>query len=183
MSQLSRRTLVSTAAALPALAVPALSLPANAGADDTLVRIERHRELQASIHKILKRQAQLEEELPAERCRAYSIDHRGTDIGANDDPRWTENNADYWAAEDELDAIAWSFVDRPPTTVASATALLAYANEYEDQGYEWPDRRDYFEADGSYSGYEEENWRLGMNKSLASLGTNSRRPPKRLRAA
>jgi hypothetical protein len=125
--------------------------------------------LQAAVCKILKRQTALEEELPDDRCLAHSIDDRGTDIGANDDPRWTANQAEYWSAEDRLDEIAWSFVERPPTTTAGASALLAYANEYEESGYEWPDSRHFFETDGAYLGNTEEDWRFSMNKALASI--------------
>ena len=159
----TRRAILAGAATLPALAVNARP------ADDTFARIEQHRALQSKIHEILRHTAELEETLPADRCRAYSIDDRGTDIGADDDPRWTANQAEYWSAEDRLDEIAWSFVDRPPITVAGAAALLAYANEYEERGYEWPDRRHSFSADGSYLGNVEEGWRLSMNRALASV--------------
>ncbi len=165
MSQLSRRSLVSSAAALPALAVPALPAMAG-GADDTMVRIEQHRALQSKIHEILRHTVELEAMLPADRCRAFSIAHRGIDF-PDDDPRWTANNAEYWSASDRADEIAWSFVERPPTTVAGAAALLAYSSEYEERGYEWPDSRHFFEADGTYSGCEKEDWRLSMNKALA----------------
>jgi hypothetical protein len=162
-ANLSRRTLVTSAAALPALALPA------AASDDTLARIAEHRSCVLRIDEILKVTAELEESLPEDRQRAYHISDRGTDIGVNDDPRWTANQAEYWTAEDRLDEIAWSFVDRPPTTIAGASALLAYANEHEEKGYQWPGRRHSFSPDGRHLGYVEEDWRLSMNNSLIAL--------------
>ena len=159
----TRRAILAGAATLPALAVNAQP------ADDTLTRIEQHRATQELVGKILQQHSVLEQELPRNRCQAYNIADRGTDIGAEDDPRWTAFQAEYWSAEDRLAAIAWSFVDRPPITIAGASALLAYANEYEARGYDWPDRRHFFEPDGSYSDNIAEDWRLSMNKALASV--------------
>jgi len=165
MSNLSRRTLVSSAAALPLLTAP-VAISASSP-DPIFAAIEEHRAAQSKIHEILGRTVELEEMLPADRCRAYSIAHRGTDFGVDDDPRWTANQAEYWSAEDRSDAIAWSFVEHPPTSLAGAATLLAYANEHEARGYEWPDRRHSFSADGGYLGHVEEDWRLSMNKALA----------------
>jgi hypothetical protein len=161
---LNRRAVVGGVATLPALAAPAA-----ASFDNTLSRIADHCSCVLKLGEILNEGAELEESLPEDRRRAYSIHNRGTDIGVNDDPRWTANQAAYWTAQDRLDELAWSFVDRPPTTIAGASALLAYANEREEEGYEWPDCRHSFSPDGRYLGAVLEDWRLSMNNSLLGL--------------
>jgi predicted NAD-dependent protein-ADP-ribosyltransferase YbiA (DUF1768 family) len=70
---------------------------------------------------------------------------------------------------DRLDEIAWSFVDRPPNSVAGVAALLAYAAESEADGNEWPDSRHYFSATGQYLGCESENWSSSILAAVAPV--------------
>jgi hypothetical protein len=165
MSKLTRRSLVTTAAALPALAVPAVVAAAATG-DDTSVRIAEHRRIYAVIDEICDRLEALEEVLPEDRRKAYGIDDRGTDVGWNDDPRWTAVQAEFWAAEDRKDEIAWSFVDRPPTTIEGVAAILAYGEEYEEAGNRWPMFRFRFTAAGAYAGKTKEDWHRSLNRAI-----------------
>ena len=103
---------------------------------------------------------------PPRWCRAYSIQHRGTEVGRDDDPRWTAIKAEYWAASDRKAEIAWSFVDQPPSTTKGVAAIFAYADEYEEAGYEWPDRRHHFTASGAYAGDTEEDWRQSLSRAI-----------------
>jgi hypothetical protein len=166
MSKLSRRSLVATAAALPALAVPA-AIATAASCDDTLERIAEHRRIYRVIDEILDRREALEEVLPKDRRKAFSsIEDRGTDVGRHDDPRWTTVQAELWTARDRKDEIAWSFVDRPPTTIEGVAAILAYGEEYEEAGDEWPMYRFRFTAAGAYAGKTEEDWRRSLNRAI-----------------
>lgn len=73
------------------------------------------------------------------------------------------NDPQLVAAYDALDALTWSFIDRPPSTVAGAAAVLAYAVEYVAvTGLEWPDNRSYFD-DG-----EDVEWSRGLLQALGS---------------
>jgi hypothetical protein len=118
------------------------------------------------VENMVARLWEAEKEIPEERRKADSIHDRGTDIGRDDDPRWTAVNAQYWNAVDHEDAVAWSFVDRPPTTIEGAAAILAYADEYESGGFEWPDSRHHFTAAGAYAGRTEEDWRKSLNTAI-----------------
>jgi hypothetical protein len=138
-----------------------------ATADDTLARIADHRRLQAAIDKIIKRRSDLEEELPSDRCKSHAIFDRGTDAAKDDDPRWQAIQDEYWAAEDRIDEIAWSLIDRPPTTIVGRKALLKYAAEYQDAGYDWPDCRHHLE-NGVYIGHSVEDWRDGLMRVIAA---------------
>jgi hypothetical protein len=164
-ANLSRRVILTGTAALsvPALPATASMLPS----EDVLTRIEQHRACVMQIDKILGRIAELEEKLPDERQQSRSIFDRGTEIGANDDPRWTAVQAEYWTAHDDLDAIAWSFVDQPPRTVADATALVTYIKQHDEDGYEWPNRRHHFSEDGRHIGYTLQDCHSSMIVLLA----------------
>jgi hypothetical protein len=133
-------------------------------ADDTLTRIADHRRLQLEFDEIVKRLNYLEGELPHDRCKSFRITDRGTDAGKDDDPSWTAMQDEYWAVEDRIDEIAWSFVDRPPTTNVGWKALLKYAAEYEDAGHGWPDCRHHLE-NGVYIGQTVEDWRSGLMRA------------------
>jgi hypothetical protein len=67
MSNLSRRSLVTTAAALPALAVPAVAVAATAEPDPIFAAIEKHRQAYAVWSKALAERAVIpvEKEAPA----------------------------------------------------------------------------------------------------------------------
>ena len=171
-TNLSRRAILAGAASVPALALPAVVTAAPATdtptVDDTFARVVRHRAIVIQLDVICDRMGKLEENIPDD-CRIhYGIWDRGTDVGKDDDPRWTAIQAEYWVASDEKDAIAWSFVDRPPSSVAAAAALLAYADEHEKQGYQWPDSRHNFSETGRYLGCTEEDWRSSVSTALAT---------------
>jgi hypothetical protein len=174
----TRRALVASAAALPALALP-VSRPSSAAgvSDDTLTRIQEHRAYSLKLEEICQRMGLLEETVPEDRRTHWSISDRGTDVGKNDDPRWTAVQSEYWAAADQHDIIAWSFVDRPPTSVAGCVALLGYATEFEAEGAEWPDCIHHFSDDGRYLGLTTKNWQSSMMAALipelAKLGVQS----------
>ncbi len=164
MSNLSRRTLVTGAASVAA--APTMSAVPTVAVDDTLARIQEHRTVTSKIGQLLHHQAVLEEAIPYERRESGSIADRGTDVGANDDPRWTEYLSEYRTHEDRVDEIAWSFVDRPPSSVAAIQALLSYAGEHEAAGYLWPDARHHFE-DRRYAGYTPEDWRSSLMEAIS----------------
>ncbi len=168
MSNLSRRSLVTSAATLPALAVPAVAVAAVV-ADDAFARIAEHRQLTAALEDVCHRISNLESKLSKDRCTPRMISDRGTDVGKDDDPRWTAIQAEYWAASDAADKIAWSLVDRPPTSGAGLAALFAYADEHEDAGYEWPDSRHHLTASGTYDYMVEEDWRQSLMTAAASV--------------
>jgi len=166
---LSRRAALTGAAAASALmsgasgAGPAVAVTA----DDTLERIADHRRLQAEIEKIVKRMGDLEKGIPFDRRSFHAIFDRGTDAGKDDDPRWQAIQSEYWAAEDRIDELSWSLVDRPPTTIAGRKALLKYAAEYQDAGYDWPDCRHHLE-NGVYIGHTVEDWRDCLMRLVAA---------------
>ena len=168
--QPTRRAILAATAAVSVASLPVLAVPvpvgATAASDDTLARIAAHRDATRLLEKIVARMWETEKEIPDDRRKAYSIKHRGTDIGRDDDPRWTAVNAQYWDASDHEVAVAWSFVDRPPTTIEGAAAILAYADEYEEAGYEWPNSRHHFTAAGAYAGNTEEDWRKSLNRAI-----------------
>jgi len=45
---------------------------------------------------------------------------------------------------------AWPLARTAPTTLAGAAALLRFANQHEDEGFEWPDT-DFIGRDGWHS--------------------------------
>jgi hypothetical protein len=105
----------------------------------------------------------LEKEIPEHRRQFLSIDDRGSDIGKNDDPRWTEMQAVYDTVGDRREEIAWSFVDRPPTTVAGFVALFKYAAEHARVN-DWPDGRFRFSY-GRFAGRVPEIWEHSLLKT------------------
>jgi hypothetical protein len=136
-STTSRRTLLTTAAALPALAVPAL---ASAAPDPIFAAIEVHRQAYAEFEARVRCEFALEDELPMNN-RESRIDAYHEKIVETDDPRWvpalraTEEGSDLA----ELAAIKLLNVD--PTTIAGVAALLEYFAEVEvvDDGGFWPE--------------------------------------------
>ena len=127
-ANLSRRAILAGAASVPALASPIVVAAMPAAADDTFARIVRHRAIAIQLEAICRRQSELSEAIPDERRKHYSIWHRGTDVGKDDDSRWTALQEEYWAADDEMDAIAWSFVDRPPSSGCRCGSIAHLCN-------------------------------------------------------
>ena len=169
-NQPTRRAMLAATAAVSVASLPVLAVPAPVGAtaasDDTLARIAAHRDATRAVEEVLPHLYEAERSIPSARRKAGSIFHRGTDVGRDDDPRWTAVNAQYWDASDHEAAVAWSFVDRPPHTIEGVAALLLYADEYEEAGYEWPDRRHHFTPGGAHVGYTEEDWRQSLNRAI-----------------
>ena len=106
--------------------------------DPVFAVIEEHRQTLRGLDELCSKGEGLEQLIPAERRQSQSIQDRGSEIGRNDDPRWKEWQAKYWAASDKQRQLAWSFITNPPTTDAGRHALLSYAKEHEQSGYEWP---------------------------------------------
>ncbi len=125
-NNLSRRAILAGAASVPALALPAAAT-AILAVDDTLARIELHRTCCAEFEDICGRESELEDVIPEERRKQRLYGDRYSNVGENDDPRWKAFMIEYLAKSDETYAIAWSFVERPPVSVAGAAALLACA--------------------------------------------------------
>jgi hypothetical protein len=138
--------------------------------DDTFERIRQHQETCNAHTQVCERLYEVELVVPRKRREAFSIADRGTDVGKNDDPRWTAIVSEYWATSDKIDQLAWSFVDRPPTTVAGLAALTAYVVETWDDGMQWPDCRHTIEA-GVYKGYTEEDWAESMFGAISTALT------------
>lgn len=102
MSKLSRRTLVTSAAALPVLAAPVV---ANAsGPDPILAAIEAHRHAHAAT---------------------TAAHQAAADAGVD-----LEDREHHWLM-DKQDRAAFDLLEIEPTTVAGAAALLAYYAEVE----------------------------------------------------
>jgi hypothetical protein len=173
---LSRRALVAGAASVPVLALPAVAAAIPA-ADDTFARIVRHRVITIQLEAICDRKGKLSQVIPADRCKRSGIWDRGTDVGKDDDPRWTAIEAEYWHVSDEQTSIAWSFVDRPPSSVEGAAALIAYADEHEAQGFEWPNCRHHYSETGRHLGDTEQDCRSSMTAvaafALSKIGVQS----------
>src|SRR5580704_3976404 len=89
--------------------------------------------------------------------------------GGAGESRATANQTEYWAAADATDGISWSFVDRPPTSPAGLAAILTYADEHESAGREWPNRRHYFTAAGTYDQIVEQDWRRTIKAAVISV--------------
>jgi hypothetical protein len=104
--------------------------------DETLARIRKHRQLQ----------------IEADNCPCLVL--LRNQLTAKD----KRESAKIQRAEDDL---LWSFVDRPPTTVAGAAALLRYAAQWYAEGHEC-DNRSYYD-DG-----EDLPWLVAVVKAVGS---------------
>ena len=121
MSNLSRRSIVASAAALPALAVPVVApriatYPVYEAVEEA---IETHRRLDIEWRACVSREIALEEEL------------------SNEDPRVLEAQQANTTTGDRADSAAYVLSDIEPTTVAGVLALLKYFAEASvaDGGY------------------------------------------------
>jgi hypothetical protein len=83
---------------------PAAGLPVSS--DPIFAAIAAHREAWAKFVNEVHRLSKKEDILPTERREHYHITHRGTDVGKDDDPRWTAAQTEYWKASDRVDEIA-----------------------------------------------------------------------------
>jgi hypothetical protein len=88
-------------------------------------------------------------------------------LGKDDDPRWV--NAEEITSETsqaEIDA-AWGLVDEPPTTIAGAAALVAYALANKLSDISWPPDRPKYGVGDDFSAAL---WR-SRNNALSTRGT------------
>jgi hypothetical protein len=138
--------------------------------DPIFAVIEEHRQAARRLNEICEKNEALEEQIPAERRKANSIRDRGSDVGKNDDPRWKEQNAKYWAASDRQRQLEWFFISDAPKTEAGRRALLSYTKEHEEAGYEWPNLIHHFEGE-RWIGAKSLDWKSCLIAKLDLLPT------------
>jgi hypothetical protein len=114
MPTLSRRHLVTTAAALPALAVPVATAPLAHEPDPIFAAIEMHRRACAETSAAWGRVTDFEH------VSLRSI----TELA--DDQEWCARHNEAADATDRQDDVALNLLHIQPTTVAGAAALLGY---------------------------------------------------------
>jgi hypothetical protein len=141
----TRRTAMT---ALAVAAVPAASLPALAAEPDPVfAAIENHKALWAEYCAVVGEEDDLAKAIPRDRhasAGAYHVIHRGTGVGANDDPRWTAYQDRLWAASNAADNAAWDLIDAPwavDVTPAGLGALLAHTADFISGSHQWPKSR------------------------------------------
>jgi hypothetical protein len=111
-----------------AAAMPVLG----AEADPIFVAIAKHRERVDASSKASHVISSLNGIIPEERRENWHVVHRGTNIGQNDDPRWTAAQNAYWASSDEMDDAAVALLNCEPTSIAGAIGLMRYIIEHVD---------------------------------------------------
>jgi hypothetical protein len=119
MSALSRRSLVTSAAALPALAVPAVAVAACAEPDPIYAAIAAHQRFAAEWYACVSRECDLPK-----------------DEFLNKTPRYVEAQQATETANDRMDDAACALSGIEPTSVAGVMALLSYYAEIESKGEE-----------------------------------------------
>ena len=80
--------------------------------DPILEAIEAHKAAYAQWTKWLKRRGQLDEELPAERCKTDLVEERGVAV-ETDDPRWVEAELEYVRTADIEYGASWELLNIP----------------------------------------------------------------------
>jgi hypothetical protein len=150
---ITRRHFVAASAAFP------VAIVAPAAPDPVWAAIAAHQAAYATLDRVCHRLSDLEPQIPEDRRKEYRVDHRGTDVGANDDLRWTAAMAAYWAADAAETEAAWALAHAQPATLAGAAALLRYAHEFEAGGCEWPNEPQ--EEDGR------EDWNCAFHRTIA----------------
>jgi hypothetical protein len=133
---ISRRAAI--VATLAGVGAPAITVPALAASDPVFAAIAAHKVAYNRLDQACRLMSDLEGDIPEERRKEWFAEDRRTDVGANDDPRWTVANAAYWAASDAEEKAAWALAHAQPAGLAGAAALLRYAHEYEADGRDWP---------------------------------------------
>lgn len=133
----TRRSFLSTAAALAA-SVAVVTVPAAALAGDPIyAAIEVHKAAVATVRRALDRHTALERELPAAKRRS-SVTANGEEIVATDDPRWIASEREVFSVFDAETDAACTLVDIIPATMAGVIALLQYANAADADGHGFP---------------------------------------------
>jgi hypothetical protein len=154
----SRRAVLASAAALPALAMPVLAQ--SSALDPIFDAIDWHRIADAEFCSHVRKQWALEETIPHERrMNFYVYDRDNPSVGKDDDPRWTEFQAEYWRLADRNDDAELSLISIQPTTTAGVVALLRYIAKYEKKS-EFMDRV-------INDAGEEESWHAAMQHHIA----------------
>jgi hypothetical protein len=155
---ITRRFLVAAAAAVSSAAVSALPAQAQADPDPIFAAIAAHQAAYRALDQVCRRLSDLEQQIPEAARQEYRVDHIGTDVGANDDPRWKAAMVAYWAADTVETQAAWALARAKPATLKGAAALLRYAHEFEAGGCEWPCEPD--DEDG--------DWNCAFHRSVAA---------------
>jgi hypothetical protein len=139
MSNLSRRSIVTSAAALPALAIPAVAVAVSPGRDPIFAAIETHRRSDAEWIERVKFENDVAEEIPAE--RRYLSSDESTE---GRDARHVAAVKATLAANDRMDDTACALSGVEPTSIAGVTALLTYFAEIDSKdgghGSSFPDK-------------------------------------------
>jgi len=159
---ITRRSLVAGAAAgVSSVAATALPVQALASiADPIFDLIAAHKAAYATLDRACRLVSDLEGKIPEGQRKEWFVQDRGTDVGANDDPRWTAAMTAYWAASDAEERSAWVLAHAHPTRIASAVALLRYSYQYAGQGCEWPSLPEGEDSLG--------DWNVTFHRSLAA---------------
>lgn len=152
-TKLTRRAAI--VATLAGVATPAVAvLP-----DPAFAAIAAHKAAYARLDTACRCVSRLERQVPAARRKEWYAEDRGTNVGANDDPRWKAAMTNYWAAFDAETQTAWALARAQPAGLAGASALLRHAYEFEAGGDDWPGEPE--EDDG-------DEWSLTFHRSLAA---------------
>jgi hypothetical protein len=147
-SNLSRRTLVSSAVALPAVAIPTgmerFEAAANPSVPDPIfAAITQHRSAVETFSKAVDARCELEKELPGH-LRKSSIDVWERKIVDTDDPRWIEAENKVAETSNAMDEAAMAILDLEPETLLGALAVLRYMvdhiDRYNGAAMGWPDK-------------------------------------------
>jgi hypothetical protein len=143
MSELSRRTLVTSAAALPALAVPAVAIAASAGPDDPIFEaIEAHR------NALLLR-----------------FEKGAVEVGLRyDDPRYAAASEQMQSAVDQLGEAEFELATTVPVTMAGVMALLRHVESHHHQEIVLPEDPNQWYSQAQFFGsFEDEEIRERFN--------------------
>jgi hypothetical protein len=147
MSRHSRRAILAGIATTPALAGPALALGSSVGPDPIFAKIDRHRIAMATHFAAGEAQDAMEERVVDENLKQAGSPAKCSDqwfdaVRAIDcDPRYAEAKEKSCETSDAEIEAAWQLVAEPPTTIAGAAALVAYALGYH-RDYLWPDDKE-----------------------------------------
>jgi hypothetical protein len=137
---LSQAAAVTAGGAALATALPLSGAAAAAGqaSDPILEAIEAHTAAYAEWTKWLKRRGQLDEELPAERCKTDLVLEPGV-VVETDDPQWIEAEREYVRTADIEYGASWELLNIPLATTSAISAMVDYALVHDVDGEQWPE--------------------------------------------
>jgi hypothetical protein len=101
--------------------------------DPIFPALERLQATWAELDAVVGEQSRLEQLLPPEKQRSNNSGGELT-IVPGDDPRWIDNQRQYRATFDAVDARERGLLEIRPTTTAGIVALLRYAQGQVDKG-------------------------------------------------